>query len=67
MGILTQVGGVSVPDHDSGNSRAAVARDTANEAPLAEALCLLINDKSCLGGVRVIGIDERISRHTRKG
>lgn len=45
----------------------AVAWDTANQAVLAESLCLLINDPTRLEGVRVVGVDEHVWRHTRVG
>lgn len=45
----------------------AVAWGTANDAVLAEGLRLLINDPARLEGVRVVGVDEHVWRHTRKG
>lgn len=45
----------------------AVAWDTANQAVLAESLRLLINDPTRLEGVRVVGVDEHVWRHTRVG
>ena len=45
----------------------AVAWDTANQAVLAEGLRLLINDPTRLEGVRVVGVDEHVWRHTRVG
>ncbi|WP_366180606.1 ISL3 family transposase [Actinomyces timonensis] len=45
----------------------AVSWDTANDAVLAEAYRVLINDPSRFNGVRVIGVDEHVWRHTRKG
>ena len=45
----------------------AVTWNTANNAVLDEGKRVLINDPTRLGGVRVIGIDEHVWRHTRKG
>ena len=45
----------------------AVAWSTANDAVLAEGKRVLINDPSRFDGVKVIGIDEHVWRHTRKG
>jgi transposase len=45
----------------------AVSWDTANNAVLAEGKRVLINDPGRFGGVRVIGVDEHVWRHTRKG
>ncbi|WP_371151564.1 ISL3 family transposase [Buchananella felis] len=45
----------------------SVAWDTANDAVLAEGQRLLINDPVRLEGVRVIGVDEHVWRHTRAG
>ncbi len=45
----------------------AVSWDTANDAVLAEGTRLLIADPARLDGVRVIGVDEHVWRHTRKG
>ena len=44
-----------------------VAWDTANNAVLAEGQRLLFNDPARFDGVRVIGVDEHVWRHTRKG
>ncbi|MFW6600135.1 ISL3 family transposase [Propionibacteriaceae bacterium Y2011] len=44
-----------------------VAWDTANSAVLAEGKRLLINDPDRFDGVAVIGVDEHVWRHTRKG
>lgn len=45
----------------------AVAWDTANQAVLVESLRLLLNDPTRLEGVRVVGVDEHVWRHTRVG
>jgi transposase len=45
----------------------AVAWSTANDAVLAEGKRVLINDPSRFDGVKGIGIDEHVWRHTRKG
>ena len=39
----------------------------ANTAVLAEGVCLLINDPAQCEGVRVIGVDEHVWRHTPYG
>jgi hypothetical protein len=44
-----------------------VAWDTANDAVLAEGKRLLIDDAARFDGVKVIGVDEHVGRHTRKG
>lgn len=44
-----------------------VSWDTANDAILKRAKDRLINDPGRLKGVEVIGVDEHIWRHTRKG
>ena len=44
-----------------------VAWSTANDAVLAEGKRVLINDPARFDGVRVIGVDEHVWRHTRKG
>ena len=44
-----------------------VAWDTANDAVLAEGKRVLIDDKDRLDGVRGIGVDEHVWRHTRRG
>lgn len=44
-----------------------VAWDTANNAVLAEGKRLLINDPMRFEGVKVIGVDEHVWRHTRRG
>ena len=44
-----------------------VSWNTANTAVLAEGQCLLINDPGRCGGVRVIGVDEHVWRHTPYG
>jgi len=45
----------------------AVTWNTANDAVLAEGKRVLINDADRLDGVRVIGVDEHVVRHTRRG
>ena len=44
-----------------------VAWNTANDAVLAEGRRVLINDPARFDGVRVLGVDEHVWRHTRKG
>jgi hypothetical protein len=44
-----------------------VAWNTANDAVLAEGRRVLIDDPGRLNGVKVIGVDERVWRHTRRG
>ncbi len=44
-----------------------VAWNTANDAVLAEGRRVLITDPNRLDGVRVIGVDEHVWRHTRHG
>ena len=44
-----------------------VAWDTANDAVLAEGRRVLINDEHRFDGVRVLGVDEHVWRHTRRG
>ena len=44
-----------------------VAWNTANDAVLAEGRRVLIADPARFDGVRVIGVDEHVWRHTRKG
>jgi transposase len=44
-----------------------VAWNTANDAVLAEGKRVLINDTTRFDGVQVIGVDEHVWRHTRKG
>jgi transposase len=44
-----------------------VAWDTANTAVLAEGRRRLISDDTRFEGVKVIGVDEHVWRHTRKG
>ncbi len=44
-----------------------VAWNTANDAVLAEGKRLLIEDPARFDGVRVIGVDEHVWRHTRRG
>ena len=44
-----------------------VSWNTANNAVLAEGKRVLINDPARFDGVRVIGIDEHVWRHTRRG
>jgi transposase len=45
----------------------AVAWDTANDAVLAEGKRVLIDDAARFDGVAVIGVDEHVWRHTRRG
>ena len=45
----------------------AVAWHTANDAVLTEGHRLLINDPTRFDGVRVLGVDEHVWRHTRFG
>ena len=44
-----------------------VAWNTANDAVLAEGKRVLISDPTRFDGVKVIGVDEHVWRHTRKG
>jgi transposase len=44
-----------------------VAWGTANEAVLAEGKRVLISDPGRFDGVRVVGLDEHVWRHTRRG
>jgi len=44
-----------------------VSWNTANDAVLAEGRRVLIGDPSRFDGVRVIGVDEHVWRHTRRG
>ena len=41
--------------------------NTANDAVLAEGKRVLIEDPHRFGGVKVIGVDEHVWRHTRRG
>jgi transposase len=45
----------------------AVSWNTANDAVLAEGKRVLTDDPGRLDGVRVIGVDEHVWRHTRRG
>ena len=45
----------------------AVSWNTANNAVLAEGQRVLIDDPARFDGVRVIGVDEHVWRHTRRG
>ena len=45
----------------------AVSWNTANDAVLAEGTRVLINDRGRFDGVAVIGVDEHVWRHTRRG
>ncbi len=45
----------------------AVAWNTANDAVLAEGRRVLIGDLARFDGVQVIGVDEHVWRHTRRG
>ena len=44
-----------------------VAWNTANDAVLAEGKRILIEDPHRLDGVKVLGVDEHVWRHTRRG
>ncbi len=44
-----------------------VAWNTANDAVLAEGRRVLIDDEARFDGVRVLGVDEHVWRHTRRG
>jgi transposase len=44
-----------------------VAWNTANDAVLAEGQRMLIEDPARFDGVRVVGVDEHVWRHTRRG
>ena len=44
-----------------------VAWNTANDAVLAEGKRILIDDTTRFDGVRVLGVDEHVWRHTRRG
>ena len=44
-----------------------VAWNTANDAVLAEGKRVLIDDGARLDGVKVLGVDEHVWRHTRRG
>ena len=44
-----------------------VAWNTANDAVLAEGRRVLISDTARFDGVKVLGVDEHVWRHTRKG
>ncbi|CAN7532694.1 ISL3 family transposase [Microbacterium foliorum] len=44
-----------------------VAWDTANDAVVAEGKRVLIDDPARFEGVRVVGVDEHVWRHTRRG
>jgi transposase len=44
-----------------------VAWNTANDAVLAEGKRVLINDNTRFDGVKVLGVDEHVWRHTRRG
>ena len=59
-----------VVNHLSVSSVAAalgVSWNTANDAVLAEGRRLLIEDPTRLDGVKVVGVDEHVWRHTRRG
>ena len=45
----------------------AVSWNTANDAVLVQGQRVLVNDPSRFDGVQVIGVDEHVWRHTRKG
>jgi len=44
-----------------------VAWNTANAAVLAEGKRALIHDATRFDGVKVVGVDEHVWRHTRRG
>ncbi len=44
-----------------------VAWNTANDAVIAEGKRVLIDDEARFDGVRVLGVDEHVWRHTRRG
>ena len=44
-----------------------MAWDTANDAVLAEGQRALIDDPARFDGMAVIGVDEHVRRHTRRG
>lgn len=44
-----------------------VAWNTANDAVLAEGKRVLIEDPGRFDGVRMVGVDEHVWRHTRRG
>jgi hypothetical protein len=44
-----------------------VAWNTANDAVLAEGRRVLIEDPARFDGVKVVGVDEHVWRHTRRG
>ncbi|SMY03533.1 ISL3 family transposase [Brevibacterium aurantiacum] len=59
-----------VIDHDTVSviaSKLAVSWHTANSAILAQGHRLLIDDPTRFDGVSVIGVDEHVWRHTRRG
>lgn len=59
-----------VVDHDTVSviaDKLAVSWHTANSVVLAEGHRLLINDPNRFDGVSVIGVDEHVWRHTRRG
>jgi transposase len=59
-----------VIDHDTVSviaAKLAVSWHTANSAVLAEGQRLLINDPTRFDRVSVIGVDEHVWRHTRRG
>ncbi|GAA4730386.1 hypothetical protein GCM10023350_12040 [Nocardioides endophyticus] len=55
------------PDRGSGCRGSWVAWDTANNATLAEGKRVLVDDPARFDGVKVIGVDEHVWRHTRRG
>ncbi len=50
-----------------GKTGLAVAWNTANDAVLAEGQRVLIGDTARFEGVQVIGVDDHVWRHTRRG
>ncbi len=59
--------GLSAPDGRQNRRGPGVSWNTANDAVLAEGRRVLIADPHRLDGVRVIGVDEHVWRHTRRG
>ena len=58
---------VAAPDRRPGRRGLGVAWNTANDAVLAEGKRVLIDDPTRFDGVTVIGVDEHVWRHTRRG
>ena len=53
--------------HRRPRRRGPVAWNTANDAVLAQGRRVLVDDPARFDGVRVIGVDEHVWRHTRQG